>query len=107
MRTNPRLQAASKPPHDNDSKNHPDLEDGSAQQVYVGQTGDLQSRLDSHNRSKDFWTRVLVLISRTNNLTQTHSLFLEWHSLQKIRSAQRYSDANGNSGSKPYTPAPL
>lgn len=82
-------------------------EDGSAQQVYVGQTGDLHARLDSHNRSKDFWTRALVLISRTNNLTQTHSLFLEWHSLQKIRQAQRYSDVNGNNGTKPYTPPPL
>ena len=79
----------------------------SEQQVYVGQTGDLRSRLATHNQKKDFWERALVLISKTNSLTQTHALFLEWHSLQQIRKAGRFSDENGNSGSLPHTPAPL
>ena len=76
-------------------------------QVYVGQTGELRSRLATHNQKKDFWERALVLISKTNSLTQTHALFLEWHSLQQIRKAGRFSDENGNSGSRPHTPAPL
>lgn len=75
--------------------------------VYVGQTGDLRSRLAKHNKEKDFWERACILISRTNSLTQTHALFLEWHCLQAIRMVGRYGDENGNSGSKPYTPAPL
>ena len=83
-----------------------DSEEGE-QQVYVGQTGDLRSRLSTHNQKKDFWERALVLISKTNSLTQTHALFLEWHSLQQIRKAGRFSDENGNSGSRPHTPAPL
>ena len=83
-----------------------DSEEGE-QQVYVGQTGDLRSRLATHNQKKDFWERTLVLISKTNSLTQTHTLFLEWHSLQQIRKAGRFSDENGNSGSRPHTPAPL
>lgn len=29
-------------------------------------------------KEKEFWERALVLISRTNSLTQTHALFLEW-----------------------------
>ena len=84
-------------------------EDGAEETVYVGQTGDLRSRLAAHNKSKekDFWERAMVLISRTNSLTQTHALFLEWHCLQTIRSAGRYRDENGNSGSRPFTPAPL
>jgi len=82
-------------------------EDGIEQQVYVGQTGDLRARLAKHNKEKAFWERALVLISRTNSLTQTHSLFLEWHCLQSARDAGRYADANGNSGSKPHTPPPL
>ena len=83
-----------------------DSEEGE-QQVYVGQTGDLRSRLATHNQKKDFWERALVLISKTNSLTQTHALFLEWYSLQQIRKAGRFSDENGNSGSRPHTPAPL
>ncbi len=81
--------------------------DGSEPKVYIGQTGDLHARLVHHNQKKDFWERALVLISRTNSLTQTHALFLEWYSLQAARKAARYADENGTSGSKPHTPAPL
>jgi predicted GIY-YIG superfamily endonuclease len=84
-----------------------ETEDGSEETVYVGQTGDLRARLTAHNKEKDFWERALVLISRTNSLTQTHALFLEWHCLQAVRVAKRFRDENGNSGSRPYTPAPL
>lgn len=83
-----------------------DTEDGD-RLVYVGQTGDLRARLTAHNQKKDFWERALVLISKTNSLTQTHALFLEWHALQQIRNAARFADENGNSGSRPHTPAPL
>ena len=82
-------------------------EDGSEPQVYIGQTGDLRTRLAGHDSKKDFWERVLVLISRTHSLTQTHALFLEWLSIQAARSAQRYVDSNGNAGSRPHTPAPM
>jgi predicted GIY-YIG superfamily endonuclease len=82
-------------------------DDGINKTIYVGQTGDLRSRLVSHNREKEFWDRVLVLISRTNSLTQTHALFLEWHCIQSARQAGRYTDQNGNNGSRPHTPAPL
>lgn len=82
-------------------------EDAEKRRVYVGQTGDLRSRLTSHHKEKDFWQRALVMISRTNSLTQTHSLFLEWRCLQAIRSAERFTDENANSGSKPHTPPPM
>ena len=82
-------------------------DDGAEPRVYVGQTGDLRARLTAHNRDKDFWERALVLISRTNSLTTTHTLFLEWFSVQAVRQAGRYRDENGNGGSRPYTPAPL
>lgn len=76
-------------------------------QVYIGQTGDLRTRLANHHSKKEFWQRVLVLISRTNSLTQTQALFLEWHCLRLAAEAGRYKVENGNAGSKPHTPAPL
>jgi hypothetical protein len=82
-------------------------EDGSEHKVYIGQTGDLRARLSNHHKNKDFWQRVLVLISKTNSLTQTHVVFLEWYCIQASRTAGRYTDENGNSGSKPFAPAPL
>jgi predicted GIY-YIG superfamily endonuclease len=84
-----------------------EAEDGAEQKVYIGQTGDLRTRLVKHNKEKEFWERALVLISRTNSLTQTHALFLEWHCLQASKQAGRYADENGNAGTKPHTPAPL
>lgn len=75
--------------------------------VYVGQTGDLRKRLANHNNEKGFWERAVVITSLTGSLTQTHALFLEWHSLQKMREAGRFADCNGNNGSRPHTPAPL
>jgi len=68
--------------------------------VYVGQSGDLRARLAQHHQKKDFWQRALVLISRTNSLTQTHAL-------QQLRQVGRFRDENGTSGSRPHTPAPL
>lgn len=82
-------------------------ESGSGDQVYIGQTGDVRARLASHNSKKDFWQRAFVLVSRTNSLTQTHALFLEWHCLKLAAEAARYTVENGNAGSKPHTPAPL
>ena len=82
-------------------------EDTGEPRVYIGQSGGCGDRLQQHNKSKDFWNRAVVLISRTNSLTQTHGLFLEWHCIQEAKTAKRYSVENGNGGSKPYTPPPL
>lgn len=82
-------------------------DDCAEHKVYIGQTGSLRAGLKSHNKEKEFWQRALVLVSRTHSLTQTHALFLEWYCLQASRSAGRFTDENGNSGSKPHTPALL
>lgn len=84
-----------------------DEEEDGEKKVYIGQTGDLRARLTTHHQKKDFWARALVLVSRTNSLTTTHALFLEWHCLQAARKAGRYADENENSGTRPHVPAPL
>ncbi len=82
---------------------------GEGDRVYIGQSSDVRARLQKHDsdKNKDFWQRVFVLVSRTNSLTQTHALFLEWCCLQEAGKAGRYVIENGNAGSKPHTPAPL
>ena len=84
-----------------------DSEEGYDNSLYVGQTGDVGTRLERHNRKEGFWTRALIVISRTNSLTNTHSLFLEWKSIQAAQQAGRYAVKNGTGGSKPHAPAPL
>ena len=82
-------------------------EDTSESDVYIGQTGDLKKRLKKHNSSLPSWERVIVAISRTNSMTQTHTLFLEWFCIDQVRKVGRFTDSNKNKGSRPHTPAPL
>lgn len=82
-------------------------DDGSLPQAYIGQTGDLRTRLAEHASKKDFWQRAVVLLSRTQSLTQTHALYLEWLSIDTARRLGRFAVLNGNAGSRPYTPAPM
>ncbi len=84
-----------------------ELSEAGLPRVYIGQSGNVGNRLVQHNQSKDFWNRALVVISLTNSMTQTHALFLEWFALSEATKAGRYSLENGNTGSQPYTPAPL
>lgn len=84
-----------------------DLSEAALPRAYIGQSGNVGSRLAQHNQNKDFWNRALVVISLTNSMTQTHALFLEWLAIAEATKAGRYSLENGNAGSQPYTPAPL
>jgi len=77
-------------------------------ELYIGQSGDVGARLTQHHKDeKKDWERALVLVSLTNNLTQTHVLYLESLSIEKARQCQRYELLNGNGGQKPHTPIPL
>lgn len=84
-----------------------ELSDAGLPRAYIGQSGNCGARLVQHNQNKDFWNRALVVISLTNSMTQTHALFLEWFAIAEATKAGRYSLENGNTGSQPYTPAPL
>ncbi|MDA8119198.1 MAG: GIY-YIG nuclease family protein [Gammaproteobacteria bacterium] len=75
--------------------------------LYIGQSGAVGPRLAQHNQEKDFWNRALVVVSLTNNLTQTHALFLEWLGIRDAKAAGRFAMENGNGGARPHTPAPL
>ena len=84
-----------------------ELSEAGLPRVYIGQSGNVGTRLVQHNQNKDFWNRALVVISLTNSMTQTHALFLEWFAIAEATKAARYNLENGNTGSQPYTPAPL
>ena len=42
------------------------LSDVGLPRAYIGQSGNVGSRLAQHNLNKDFWNRALVVISLTN-----------------------------------------
>ncbi len=76
--------------------------------LYIGQSGEVGKRLMRHHQEeKKDWDRALVLVSLTQNLTQTHALYLESLSIDKAKACGRYELTNGNQGQAPYTPIPL
>ena len=44
-------------------------EDNNIAQIYVGQTRNGISRLDDHNRSKDFWNKAIMFLSDTKTFS--------------------------------------
>lgn len=69
--------------------------------MYVGETDDLPGRLDSHNRGKDFWNRVIVFTSKDANLNKAHIRYLEARLIGLATSVKRAELDNANVGSLP------
>lgn len=84
-----------------------DEDETSRTKCYIGQTGASRDRFKEHLKKKEFWSRAVVVVSRTNTKTDTHARYLEWKSIKEGHAAGRYALENGNAGSRPHTPAPL
>ena len=80
----------------------------SQDEVYIGQSGNLGARLSQHSKDDNRdWERALAVVSLTNNLTQTHVLYLESLSIERAKACDRFKVINGNGGQRPHTPIPL
>lgn len=74
---------------------------------YIGQTGNVGSRLKQHTANKDYWERALVAVSLTNTWTDTHVGYMEWKSIDQAARSDRFRLMNANGASNRHTPAPL
>lgn len=81
----------------------PDPDSPPKDRVYVGEGDSVLTRITAHDSdpSKDFWTRVVLVISKDQNLTKAHVRYLESRLIQIIQQADRATLANGTA------PAPL
>jgi hypothetical protein len=72
----------------------PDLPE--RQLVYVGEGDQVKSRLTAHDDddTKDFFTRVVLIVSKDENLTKAHGRYLESRIIAAIRRAGRAKLAN-------------
>ncbi|MBK6328896.1 MAG: GIY-YIG nuclease family protein [Chloroflexi bacterium] len=75
--------------------------------IYVGEAEDAFNRLKQHNKSKDFWTTTIAIVSKTQHLTKTHIKYLEWLCYIEAQSTGRYSLENSNIPSRPYVSEPM
>jgi hypothetical protein len=63
-------------------------------EIYVGEAEELRSRVDSHQQSKDFWTRVVAFISKDGNINKAHVRYLESRLIGLAAAAKRAELAN-------------
>ncbi len=66
--------------------------------IYVGETDVLRERLDSHQKNKDFWTKVIVFTAKDANLNKAHVRYLESRLLAIAAEANR-AELDNSTGS--------
>lgn len=79
----------------------PDPEVGLKPRVYVGESDNVLARLINHDKDpeNDFFTQVVLLISKDANLTKAHARYLENRLILLAKASGRAVLANGNDGS--------
>lgn len=64
--------------------------------LYVGEGENVLARLQSHVKTKDFWTQAVFFTSKDENLTKSHVKYLEARVVELARAAGRVELENGN-----------
>jgi hypothetical protein len=68
--------------------------------VYIGEAEEVIKRIPQH-QEKDFWTEVLLFVSKDDNLNKAHIKFLEFAMYAKAVEVGRYEIRNGNTPNRP------
>ena len=74
--------------------------------VYVGEGDEVWARLSSHDDKKDFWTWVVIFVSKDENLTKAHVRWLEKRLVADVAKAKRAELLNGNAPGGNKLPEP-
>jgi len=69
--------------------------------LYIGQGDGVRNRIDSHEKNKDFWDKVLVFVSSNRGLNRAHITWLEWALIQKAQSIGRCKLDNNSTPNEP------
>lgn len=63
-------------------------------QIYIGQTRNGVTRLDDHNRSKDFWNKAIMFLADNKTFSLDMISGLEEYAIIKAHEAKRYKIEN-------------
>ena len=63
-------------------------------QIYIGQTRNGITRLDDHNRSKDFWNKAILFLADKKTFSLDIISGLEEYAIIKARESKRYKVEN-------------
>ncbi|MFA6186584.1 MAG: GIY-YIG nuclease family protein [Phycisphaerae bacterium] len=70
--------------------------------VYIGEAENCRDRLFEHNRSKDFWSVAIAIISSKKDFTKSHIKYLEWLCYQQAGNTGRYQIDNSTTPTKSH-----
>lgn len=69
-------------------------DDNKIAQIYIGQTRNGVSRLDDHNRSKDFWNKAIIFLTDSKIFSLDMISGLEDYAINKATESKRYKIEN-------------
>lgn len=69
-------------------------DDNKIAQIYIGQTRNGVSRLDDHNRSKDFWNKAIIFLTDSKTFSLDMISGLEDYAINKATESKRYKIEN-------------
>lgn len=69
-------------------------DDNKIAQIYIGQTRNGVTRLDDHNRSKEFWNKAIMFLADSKTFTLDMISGLEKFAIQKALESKRYTVEN-------------
>jgi hypothetical protein len=84
----------------------PDPDGHRTQRVYVGEADEVRTRLDAHQKEKDFWTHGFVLSTKDESLNKAHVRYLESRLLRIARVVDAASLDNGTAPPLPRLSEP-
>jgi hypothetical protein len=76
-------------------------EDSNLPVVYIGQGDGIRTRIDLHNKNKDFWDKVLIFVSSNNSLNRAHITWLEWSLIKRAQEINRCKLDNNTTPNEP------
>lgn len=76
-------------------------EDDDLPTIYIGEGDGIRNRIESHAKSKDFWSWGIAFVSTNNGLNKAHIQWLEYALVKQATAAQRCHMDNGNIPQEP------
>lgn len=69
--------------------------------LYIGQGDGVKNRIESHEKNKEFWDKVLVFVSSNGGLNRAHITWLEWALIVKAQNTGRCKLDNNTTPNEP------
>jgi len=69
--------------------------------LYIGQGDGIKNRIESHEKNKEFWDKVLVFVSSNGGLNRAHITWLEWALIKKAQDTGRCKLDNNTTPNEP------